>query len=142
MTKTQVGRGGKRGKTSGRGTKGQKARAGHKIRPEIRDQIKKIPKMRGRGIHGNKSIKLDNSAINIDRLDALFNDGDTISPATLSEKKMIKRIGGNPEPVKILASGETKKKFTVEGCSISISAKNKLEKAGGKVVQKVGSQEK
>ena len=38
-----VGRGSKRGKTSGRGTKGQKSRAGHKIRPEIRDRIKKLP---------------------------------------------------------------------------------------------------
>jgi len=42
-----VGRGGKRGKTAGRGTKGQNARAGRKIRPVIRDLIKKIPKNRG-----------------------------------------------------------------------------------------------
>ncbi|TAJ14301.1 50S ribosomal protein L15, partial [Patescibacteria group bacterium] len=39
----RVGRGGTRGKTSGRGTKGQKARAGAKFRPEWRDIIKKIP---------------------------------------------------------------------------------------------------
>ena len=45
--KRVVGRGGKRGKTSGRGTKGQKARAGHRIRPALRDIIKKIPKLRG-----------------------------------------------------------------------------------------------
>ncbi len=45
----QVGRGGKRGKTSGRGTKGQNARAGRKKRPELRDIIKHIPKLRGRG---------------------------------------------------------------------------------------------
>ncbi|MBI4136288.1 MAG: hypothetical protein HY481_01940 [Candidatus Vogelbacteria bacterium] len=42
-----VGRGGKRGTTAGRGTKGQKARAGHRIRPAIRDVIKKLPKRRG-----------------------------------------------------------------------------------------------
>ena len=42
-----VGRGGKRGKTSGRGTKGQNARAGRKKRPEIRDFIKRMPKLRG-----------------------------------------------------------------------------------------------
>jgi ribosomal protein L15 len=42
-----VGRGGKRGKTSGRGTKGQNSRAGRKIRPVIRDLIKKLPKNRG-----------------------------------------------------------------------------------------------
>jgi len=44
-----VGRGGKRGKTSGRGTKGQNARAGRKKRPELRDFIKRVPKLRGRG---------------------------------------------------------------------------------------------
>lgn len=51
----QVGRGGRRGKTSGRGTKGQNARAGRKKRPEIRDIIKRIPKLRGRGKSGLKS---------------------------------------------------------------------------------------
>lgn len=50
-----VGRGGKRGKTSGRGTKGQNARAGRKKRPEIRDFIKRFPKLRGRGKNSLKS---------------------------------------------------------------------------------------
>lgn len=53
----QVGRGGTRGKTSGRGTKGQNARAGRKKRPELRDFIKRVPKLRGRGKHSNKSIQ-------------------------------------------------------------------------------------
>lgn len=43
----RVGRGGKRGNYSGKGIKGQKSRAGAKVRPEIRDMIKKIPKRRG-----------------------------------------------------------------------------------------------
>ena len=47
MKSRRVGRGGKRGKTSGRGGKGQTARSGNKIRPEWRDLIKKIPKRRG-----------------------------------------------------------------------------------------------
>ncbi len=51
----QVGRGGRRGKTAGRGTKGQNARAGRKKRPEIRDIIKRIPKLRGRGRSSLKS---------------------------------------------------------------------------------------
>jgi large subunit ribosomal protein L15 len=54
----QVGRGGTRGKTSGRGTKGQNARAGHKKRPELRDFIKRFPKLRGRGKNSNKSIQV------------------------------------------------------------------------------------
>lgn len=51
----QVGRGGTRGKTSGRGTKGQNARAGRKKRPELRDFIKRFPKLRGRGVNSLKS---------------------------------------------------------------------------------------
>lgn len=54
----QVGRGGTRGKTAGRGTKGQNARAGRKKRPEMRDIIKRIPKLRGRGKSSLKSFRL------------------------------------------------------------------------------------
>lgn len=53
----QVGRGGTRGKTAGRGTKGQNARAGRKKRPEMRDIIKRIPKLRGRGRSSLKSFQ-------------------------------------------------------------------------------------
>jgi large subunit ribosomal protein L15 len=61
----QVGRGGTRGKTSGRGTKGQNARAGRKKRPELRDFIKRVPKLRGRGKSGLKSfqVKLHGAAL-------------------------------------------------------------------------------
>ncbi len=61
----QVGRGGTRGKTAGRGTKGQNARAGHKNRPEIRDVIKRVPKLRGRGKSSLKSrrTKLSGEAL-------------------------------------------------------------------------------
>ncbi len=52
--KKVVGRGGKRGKTSGRGTKGQDARAGHRKRPQMRDTIKKLPKLRGEGVSRNQ----------------------------------------------------------------------------------------
>ena len=52
----RVGRGGKRGKTSGRGTKGQNARAGRKKRPEMRDIIKKLPKLRGYRFNTIKKI--------------------------------------------------------------------------------------
>lgn len=57
MKSQQVGRGGKRGKTSGKGTKGQNARAGRKKRPELRDFIKRFPKLRGRGINALKSFQ-------------------------------------------------------------------------------------
>ncbi|MFZ2484968.1 MAG: hypothetical protein WAX80_03155 [Minisyncoccia bacterium] len=54
----QVGRGGTRGKTAGRGTKGQNARAGRKKRPEMRDIIKHFPKLRGRGRSSLKSFQV------------------------------------------------------------------------------------
>ena len=51
-----VGRGGKHAKTSGRGGKGQTARAGHRVRPAMRDIIKKLPKLRGHGKNRAKSV--------------------------------------------------------------------------------------
>ncbi len=64
-TSQQVGRGGKRGKTAGRGTKGQNARAGRKKRPELRDFIKRVQKLRGRGKHGlhSRQLKLTGAAL-------------------------------------------------------------------------------
>lgn len=59
----QVGRGGTRGKTAGRGTKGQNARAGRKKRPELRDIIKRIPKLRGRGKSSLKSFQVKLSGV-------------------------------------------------------------------------------
>jgi len=54
----RIGRGGKRGTYSGKGIKGQRCRAGAKIRPEIRDMIKKIPKKRGYNASRGKKTKV------------------------------------------------------------------------------------
>lgn len=126
----KVGRGGKRGKTSGRGTKGQKARAGRKLRPEERDIIKKIPKLRG---YKFSSAKQPAVAVNLKKLESSFNDGDTVSIATLLEKKVISKKGGKNPTVKILSVGEITKKITIENLEVSAGAKAKIEKAGGKV---------
>lgn len=129
----QVGRGGKRGKTAGRGTKGQKARAGHSIRPEWRDTIKRLPKLRGRGVNSNKSIKTPYVAFNLTDLDAIFEKGGDVNPTTLKEMGVLKNVKGRPAPVKILGTGETTKKFTITNCAYSQTAKEKIEKAGGSV---------
>ena len=71
-----VGRGGTRGKTSGRGTKGQKARSGHKIRPEARDFIKRIPKLRGRGKNSNRGIVEKPMAVSLTAIEAAFKAGE------------------------------------------------------------------
>src|SRR3989338_6770695 len=129
----QIGRGGTRGKTSGRGTKGQNARAGHKKRPEIRDFIKRIPKLRGRGKNINTSIQTKPFVISVSALDKLFKTGDVVSPQSLSKAGALKSIGGKLLRVKILGNGLVKNKLTIEGCLISVSARKALEDAGGVV---------
>ncbi len=136
-----VARGGKRGKTAGRGTKGQKARAGHKIRPEIRDMIKRLPKLRGRGVNSNKSIQTKPVIVHVSDL-SVFKAGETVSPFTLIEKGIISLAAGRHPKVKILGfaggvSGKGDKvsvaAVTVSGCTVSASVKAAIEKAGGKI---------
>lgn len=129
----KVGRGGLRGKTSGRGHKGQKQHGGHGIRAEIRDQIKKLPKLRGRGKNSNKSIQIKSTVFNVAFLEANFNAGETVSPVTLTEKGFLKGAAVRKAGVKILGNGELSKKLSVEACEVSASAAEKISKAGGSV---------
>jgi large subunit ribosomal protein L15 len=126
---TQVGRGGTRGKTSGRGGKGQTARAGNKRRPEIRDIIKKLPKLRG---YRFQSFEKRNAPVNLDALNT-FENGATVDATSLFEKNLIRKVGGVLPSVKILASGEVTKKLSIVGCKVSAAARTKIEKAGGTV---------
>ncbi len=130
----RVGRGGGRGKTSGRCTKGQKARAGHSIMPAIREQLKKLPKLRGRGVGGLISIQNKPHVVNLASIDKAFSSGATINAKTLVEQGLVRTRKGVKNPViKILGDGEVTKKFVVSGCSVSSSAKSKIEAAGGSV---------
>lgn len=124
-----VGRGGTRGKTSGRGTKGQKSRAGHSIRPQIRDMIKKYPKLRGRGKNGNKSFRVVPATVNISALAGF----ETVTPAILLQKGLIRRTAGVLPRVKILAGGELKKALTIYDCDVTEAARLKIEAAGGTI---------
>lgn len=128
-----VARGGKRGKTAGRGGKGQTARAGNKRRPELRDFIKRIPKLRGRGVSPHKSIETKPVAINIGVIDAIVKAGAIVTPQTLIEMKIISTFEGKIPQVKILGGGEITKKISVDKCQVSKEAKEKIEKAGGSV---------
>ncbi len=98
----QVGRGGTRGKTSGRGTKGQNARAGRKKRPEMRDVIKRLPKLRGRGKNSLKSRLEKPLVINISRVKTHFKEGEEITAKTLFEKGLVKMKSGKLPKIKIL----------------------------------------
>jgi large subunit ribosomal protein L15 len=128
-----VGRGGTRGKTAGRGTKGQNARAGHKKRPEIRDFIKRIPKLRGRGKNINTSIQSKSAAVNLSKLEGLFAAGSIVSPQSLAEKKIISVRNGVIPAVKILGTGTLTKNLSIEGCMLSATARAAVEKAGGSI---------
>jgi len=126
----RVGRGGGRGKTSGRGTKGQKARAGHSIRPDIREKLKKLPKLRG---YNFNTIQAKPAVVNLSVIEAVFAAGETVSPTTLRERGVVRGRKGSSLAVKVLGTGELTKKLTITGCSVSASAKEKIEKAGGSI---------
>lgn len=123
-----VGRGGKRGTTSGKGTKGQLARSGRKLRPEFRDLIKKIPKLRG---YRFNSVQEKFAPVNLRAIDAKFKDGDTVSAVTLLSTGLIETYKGRFPKVKILGTGEMTKKLNFIGCVVSAKAKEMIEKAGG-----------
>ncbi len=126
----RVARGGKRGKTAGRGTKGQKARAGHRIRPELRDIIKKFPKHRG---YNFKAFVIKPEPVNLAVLELAFASGDAVTPAILLAKKLVPKIGGKTPKVKILGTGKITKKVNVSGCLFSATAKAAIEAVGGTV---------
>ena len=129
----RVGRGGKKGTYSGRGVKGQKARAGKKLKPIIDEIIKKYPKLRGY----RQKLKIKNKKLKIMNLDILekkFNAADKVTPEILLEKRIIRKIKGRIPLVKILGEGKITKSLTIEGCQLSKSVKEKIEKAGGKIL--------
>jgi len=123
----RVGRGGKRGTYSGRGIKGQKARAGRKLKPIIREILKKYPKLRG---YRFKSKKEDYEIINLDILEKKFETGTKITPQLLKEKNIVKK----GERVKILGRGELAKKLIFQGFIFSKKAKEKILKQGGEIL--------
>lgn len=135
VTSARVGRGGTRGKTSGRGMKGQNARSGNSKRPEIRDRIKKLPKLRGHGKNRSRTVRPTTSAtpVNLAALERVYAAGDTVSPTTLLKTGLARTRAGYVLPVKILGTGTLTKKLTVVDCSISASAKSAIEAAGGTV---------
>ena len=136
-TAKRIGRGGKRGKTSGRGHKGQKARAGNSAVPQMREIIKKLPKLRGHGTNRARTVHAERVrpvAVNVATLEAHFKAGAEVSPAILVSQGVIRTTRGKAPKVKILGNGELTKKFSVAGCELSATAREKIETAGGTVL--------
>lgn len=124
----RVGRSGARGKTSGRGEKGQGARAGHRIRPAERDLIQRLPKLRGIK-HPRLSARA--KVVTLADLETRFN-GSEVTRIALAAQGFIVRTR---DKVKILGGGKIVKALTVKGVPVSESAKKAIEAAGGTVVE-------
>ncbi len=122
------GMGSKRGKTCGRGHKGDKARQGYKQRyGHEGGQLPLYRKLPCRGMDAGR-FRSEVFAINLGRLDTYFKDGETVSLKTLQEKGIApRRVAGG---LKVLSYGDLKKKVTIEAAAYSKAAEEKLKKAG------------
>ncbi len=115
------------GKTSGKGHKGQNARSGGGVRPGFEGGqmplYRRLPKRGFKNIFAKQYV-----TINVEALDRL-DEGTEVTAEVLRENGIIsKTLDG----VKILGRGEVTKKFNVKVAKMSASAKEKIEKAGGK----------
>jgi len=124
--KTRVGRGeGSKGKTSGRGTKGTKARyqvpaafEGGQMPIHMR-----LPKLKG----FKNPFKVEFQVVNLDRINELFPEGGTVTVDQLIDRGAVRK----GHPVKVLGQGDISVKVQVSANAFSSSAKDKIEAAGG-----------
>ena len=120
------------GKTSGRGHKGQKSRSGGGVRPGFEGgQMPLHRRLPKRGFN-NTRFQDKIAVVNVSSLNERFEDGATVNMETLKAARLIK---GTYDAVKVLGNGDLEKKLTVEGCKVSASAKEKIEKAGGSIME-------
>jgi len=133
--KIRVGRGigSGKGKTSGRGHKGQKSRSGVAIKSFEGGQMPLYRRLPKRGF--NKITKIKVGKINLGKIQ-YFIDKNKIKKSdkiSLTLLKTLKIINKNTKQLKILGSGDVKEKVNIEANLLSKSAKEKLEKIGGTV---------
>ena len=136
--KMRVGRGigSGKGKTSGRGVKGQKSRSGVAIKSFEGGQMPLYRRLPKRGFKPIDKIKI--ATINLEKIQN-FIDKKTISSTDKIDVKLLKKlkiINKNSQKLKILGTGEIKIKINIEADLISKSAKEKLEKIGGSILIK------
>ncbi|MGN1188794.1 MAG: 50S ribosomal protein L15 [Candidatus Ornithospirochaeta sp.] len=129
--KTIVGRGASsKGRACGRGHDGQNSRTGGGPRLGFEGGQMPLYRRVARRGFSNYPFKVENQAVSLSTLDAVFEDGAVVSDATLREAGIIK---GKETTAKILATGEITKKVTVEGLKLSKAAADKIIAAGGSV---------
>lgn len=125
----RVGRGPgcKRGKTCGRGHKGDKSRSGYKSRyGKEGGQLPLYRKLPCRGF-SNGRFKKESFALTLGRIESLFNEGDKVNVETLRQKRVIPRE--IPGGLRIIGTGELKKKVVIEAHYFSKGAAQKLSAA-------------
>ena len=118
------------GKTSGKGNKGQMARAGRGIRPGFEGgqmpMHRRLPK---KGFN-NTAFQDFIEVVNVGELNEAFQDGAIINEAALREVGLVSR---KADVIKILGTGDLTVKLTIQGAKVSATAREKIEKAGGSI---------
>lgn len=116
------------GTYSGRGCKGQKSRAGYKMRPGFEGGqlplIKRLPRKRG----FTNIFRTEYSTVSVGKL-STFDSGSEVTPEQMVAAGLVKSLR---KPIKILADGDINHPLTVKANKFSASAKAKIEAAGGK----------
>lgn len=122
------------GKTAGRGHKGQKSRAGYSRSPVFQGGamplVRRVPK---RGFNNKWGLTV--AIVNLSDLEARFENGEEVTPESLRERSL---ANSRYDELKVLGNGNITKKLKVSAHRFSKSAQEKIEKAGGEVVQLAG----
>jgi len=130
--KVRVGRGiaAGKGKTAGRGTKGQNSRTGGGVSPYFEGGqlpfVRRLPFKRG----FNNVFRIEHQEINLDTLAKYFPNGGEVTPADLVAKGLIRDVD---EPLVILGRGDVTVKYILHAQRVTASAKVKIEQAGGTI---------
>lgn len=118
------------GKTAGRGHKGQGARSGGGKGPYFEGGqlplVRRLPFKRG----FTNIFAIEYQEVNVDMLEARFNDGALVNGASLAEVGLVRKAEA---PIKVLGRGELSKKLEVHANKFTKSAASKIESAGGSV---------
>lgn len=120
------------GKTSGKGHKGQQARSGGKVYAGFEGGQMPLYRRVAKKGFSNYPFKKEFYVVNLAMLETKYSDGETVNKESLMQKGLLRK---GSLYIKVLGTGDITKKLTVDVDKISVSAKEKIEKAGGTIVQ-------
>ena len=120
------------GSIAGRGNKGQQSRSGGKVYIGFEGGQMPLYRRVARRGFSNAVFRKDYTVFNLSSLEDCFADGETVNRESLIAKGLLKK---KKALIKVLANGDLSKKLTVDVDKVSVAAKEKIERAGGTVVQ-------